>query len=389
MADFSQIPIEMRQAKRWLVWCNKSGRKLPYYISGKERGRGGVLDNDKDIKQLSTFDDAVKAFNTGKYSGIGFALGKDGEGYWQGIDLDKVTENKLLSLASQLPSYVEVSPSKNGFHAIGYGKEFKSLGSNGTGTEAYTGKRYFTVTGQKVRGELCDVSEFVNDVLINIHDAKNNPCLESSEVSEVLEVLEVLDAREEGREKSILNIPSLSDLPDRCKPNAIGRRHETIFKLARHLKSLNPNAKPLEFRDYVREWFEKCLNNIGTKDFSITWVEFKNAWTRIKTLEGDAGMTEIVNKVNFDTVAPPELSKLFYEGSSWTCVQLCYLLSKCNEDGVFFLSSYKIQELLKIPQRSACNVLTSMVDDGILIIIKKGTTRLATRYKYIGVALDI
>jgi len=191
MTDFTKIPHEMKQARRWLVWRDEEGRKLPYYISGKARGRGGVLDSDKDIKQLSTFDDAVTAFNTGKYSGIGFALGKDKEGYWQGIDLDKVTENKLHSLASQLPSYVEVSPSKNGFHAIGYGKVFKTLGSNGTGTEAYTGKRYFTVTGQKVRGEICDVSDFVNDVLLPIHVTSDNPCLESLESSDVSDVSDV------------------------------------------------------------------------------------------------------------------------------------------------------------------------------------------------------
>jgi hypothetical protein len=294
-----------------------------------------------------------------------------------------------------------VSPSQNGFHSIGYGKEFKSLGSNGTGTEAYIGKRYFTVTGQKVRGKVCDVSDFVNDVLLPIHDIKDNSCLESLDCSEVLEVLDVsdvfdvldvldvLDARGEEDEKNILNTPSLSDLPVRCKPNAIGRRHETIFALARHLKSLNPNANPSEFRDYVREWFNECLTNIGTKDFSLTWVEFKNAWSRITTLEGDTGMDEIVNKVNFDTVAPSDLHKLFYEGSSWACVQLCFLLSKLDGNGVFFLSGYKIKELLNIPQRSACNVLTSMVDDGILMVVEKGTTRLATRYKYVGTALDI
>ena len=51
--------------------------------------------------------------------------------------------------------------------------------------------------------------------------------------------------------------------------------------------SLNPNAKSSEFRDYLKAWFTESLKNIGTKDFSITWVEFKNAWKRIKTLEGE------------------------------------------------------------------------------------------------------
>lgn len=390
MADFSKIPKKMTQAKRWLVWRNEDGRKLPYYNNGKTRGKGGSLDDENDIKQLSTFDDAVTAFNTGKYSGIGFALGEDGEGYWQGIDLDKVDENNLSSLANQLPSYVEVSPSKNGFHAIGYGKQFEKLGSNGTGTEAYSCKRYFTVTGEKVRGEICDVSEFVADVIKPIHEVKNNSLpvedVEHVELTELhdSQIYKQGEEEKERKKEKTLNIVPIHELPERCKPQSLGTRNQVIFHLARHLKSLYPLASSNQFRKYVKEWHAESLPNMRTKGFTETWADFCNAWKKIKFLEGESIINKVASGVDFDTVAPPGYHEKGYEASGWACLQLCYGLSTCMEDKTFFLSGRKVEEVLKIPQRTAANMLNLMVDDAILMVIMKGDRHKATTYKYIG-----
>jgi primase-polymerase (primpol)-like protein len=174
-ADWEErpIPVAMRKVRRWLVWryYHRGGdkpRKVPYYASGKMRGKGIALDSPQDLANLVTFDEVCEV--AGKYSGIGFALGPDASGnVWQGIDLDGIQEAGLEQLAKTLPGYAERSPSSMGLHAIGLGRPFKTLGSNGTGIEAYCAKRYFTVTGDYVRGNLCCLADFVESRLAPLH----------------------------------------------------------------------------------------------------------------------------------------------------------------------------------------------------------------------------
>jgi len=81
-------------------------------------------------------------------------------------------------LVPDLPGYTEMSPSGRGYHAIGYGPHFPTLGSNSTGIEAYAAGRFFTVTGEGAGiGEPCDLSDFVASRLAPMHKgmASNAP----------------------------------------------------------------------------------------------------------------------------------------------------------------------------------------------------------------------
>jgi len=160
-----QIPQKIRNAKRWLVWRlekdeHNSDRtlKVPYYANGKRRR--GTLDTPEDLERLSTYKDAKKALDSGEYSGLGFALGKDGDGYWQGIDLDQVSANDNHHIAESLPGYVELSPSGKGVHALGYGEYFKNKNlSKEKGWEYYSRAKFFTVTERILRAD--DVEDLV------------------------------------------------------------------------------------------------------------------------------------------------------------------------------------------------------------------------------------
>ncbi len=149
----SNVPQAMQDARRWLVHRGKR----PFYVSGAPRS--GTLDSPQDLAQMGTFEQAVAALQAGTFDGVGFALG-DG---WQGIDLDKVDDNSLAHLVPDLPGYVERSPSGKGWHAIGFGTTFDSLASDGSGLEAYSGRRYFTVTGDEGRGQPECLAQFVRE----------------------------------------------------------------------------------------------------------------------------------------------------------------------------------------------------------------------------------
>ena len=175
-----EIPDEMKAARRWILWKEEhvEGRpkpqKVPYYTTGSKRN--GELDTPQDLARLDTFEGALGRLASGRYTGLGFALGQDEDGlHWQGIDLDDIAEHPpVAAIVDMLPGYVETSPSGLGLHAIGKGRDFESLGSNGTGTEAYAKGRYFTVTGDSKGGELTDLATFVARTITPLHDG-NKP----------------------------------------------------------------------------------------------------------------------------------------------------------------------------------------------------------------------
>lgn len=178
--DFDGLPESMRAARRWLVWRSeenpdptKKPRKVPYYSNGSKRH--GELDTPAERALLASLDEALRALQTGRYTGLGFALGPDGtDNVWQGIDLDDLPNRSHLGdIADDLPGYTEVSPSGRGKHAIGYGKPFVSLGSNSTGIEAYARGRFFTVTGAGagIHPPTC-LADFVEQCLKPIHGSR-------------------------------------------------------------------------------------------------------------------------------------------------------------------------------------------------------------------------
>jgi hypothetical protein len=180
----------LKAAQVWLLWKSvqrvdkPKPDKIPYYVSG--RRRQGVLDGAEDRANLTSYAGAVAAMEAapGVYAGLAIALGPDGNGgCWQGIDLDAIVGNGLADIADLWTRgscaslcYVEMSPSGQGLHIIGYGRSFRSLGSNGTGIEAYAGGRFFTFTGVPIVGgaenQLYDLADYVERELASRHTSQ-------------------------------------------------------------------------------------------------------------------------------------------------------------------------------------------------------------------------
>lgn len=172
----ANVDPQLRAEPRWLLWkliyraTPAKPLKIPYYSDGSPRRK---TDDARDRSNLSTFDNAVARYQAGGFQGLGFALGPDGTGkYWQGIDLDDIASNGLQQLVNALPGYRELSPSGKGVHAIGRGDPFPTLGSNGSGIEAYFQKRYLTVTGEPLGGELGCIAKFARGPLGALHHVK-------------------------------------------------------------------------------------------------------------------------------------------------------------------------------------------------------------------------
>lgn len=268
--NFDNLPDEMRNAKRWLLYKNepnltpnKKARKVPYYVTGIKRH--GVLDTPTDMAELSTFKEALLVLETDSYAGLGFALGPDAKAgyYWQGIDLDGIKEHPEFSyITDDMPGYTEQSPSGNGMHAIGYGRKFQSLGSNASGIEAYSGGRFFTVTGDYsgIHSPCC-LASFVEDYLTPIHNkGKAHPVDTSIE-----SIHEVITAKQITELRSALLFLRADD-------------RELWVQVGHALKMLGNVGRGL-----FMEWSSQS-DKFEFKNAASTWESFKPINTTYKTV---------------------------------------------------------------------------------------------------------
>jgi len=144
----ANIPEEMRQRPQWVVWRleERDGKptKVPYIAGGVGKA------DTTDLMTWRSFEEAVQALETGRYSGVGFVF-CSGDPF-TGVDLDKCRDPETgeikewaEKIIEALGGYAEVSQSGTGVHIIVRGKgPNKKRG----GVEAYSSERYFAMTGR-------------------------------------------------------------------------------------------------------------------------------------------------------------------------------------------------------------------------------------------------
>jgi primase-polymerase (primpol)-like protein len=144
------LPEEMRQRPQWVVWKleKRPGEdkptKVPYIAGGVGKAK------NTDLMTWRTFEEAIGALETGRYSGVGFVF-SSGDPF-AGIDLDDCRDPETGELepwaekaVEVFGGYAEVSQSGTGVHIIVRGKApNKKRGK----AEAYSSERFFAMTGR-------------------------------------------------------------------------------------------------------------------------------------------------------------------------------------------------------------------------------------------------
>ena len=148
---FNRIPVEMRDYAQWIVWRYED-RDAPKPVKVPYSPRTGKCADVTRSETWTTFDEAVAAFETGAYSGIGFVLTHDDP--YAFIDLDDTKGDKeaferQLKIYQEFDSYAELSPSGKGLHVIVRGGV--EAGRKRSGIEVYSAYRYMTMTGNVYR----------------------------------------------------------------------------------------------------------------------------------------------------------------------------------------------------------------------------------------------
>lgn len=161
----TKVPEQLRSRPQWVLWRNetRSGRptKVPVSVSGN-------LAKSNDPTTWTTFEAVYEMLRGGSYDGLGYVFAADDP--FCGIDLDGcrdpasgVVADWAREMLLQLNSYSEVSPSQTGVKVFveaqlpaGKGRkqalDYELVGNKQPAVEMYDQGRYFTVTGQRLRG---------------------------------------------------------------------------------------------------------------------------------------------------------------------------------------------------------------------------------------------
>ena len=354
---FENFPKELQRHDQWVVWKGKKILYDPTRLNSKA--------NVNDPYSWGSFNQADAAYSEGGWLGVGFVLTGNGIA---GIDLDKCVVNGepnkvALQLMADLDApYIEYSPSGNGLRAFGFSNQ-SITGVRGQldslSVELYTKGRYLTVTGHVIKNEPFRVLRSFEALAARIRCQPTEDTESNSSVS------------------SVSSVGEHFVFPASTFPTGIGQRHRAVFELARWLKGTEPNATRERQQAVVKVWHAMHLQVIGTKEFSISWAEFRNAWERVKQ---PYGATLAICLSTLPT-APDIAALRGYGPKAIHLAQICLALQAHAGDSPFFLGARKAGELIDCHFTDAATLLRCFVLEGWLKLVKAGAGSKASRYK--------
>ena len=196
-----------------------------------------------------------------------------------------------------------------------------------------------------------------------------------TEITETTEKTETTDA--------ILSAVSvtLDDVLRHARPQRPGQRNRCLLDLARGLRfNLRMADSPLsELKPIVRRWHADALPFISTKVFDETWSDFIHAWPHARHGLGDVLAAAWQASQSLDL--PPE-SAAYDSKPVRALVSLCCHLGRQSPDGRFFLSTHSAGRLLGEQSMQVLRWLRMLTADGVIEVVKIGTERRATRYRW-------
>ena len=141
------IPGELKVRPQWVLWKAVGDKpdKVPY------SARSGRRASSTDLLMWSTFQEALEAYESGEYAGVGFVFSSADP--YTGIDLDDCVDGDgeialwALEIVRYFDSYTELSATGTGLHIIVRGNVPNRRKDE---VEVYSSKRFFTVTGHVV-----------------------------------------------------------------------------------------------------------------------------------------------------------------------------------------------------------------------------------------------
>ena len=169
-------------------------------------------------------------------------------------------------------------------------------------------------------------------------------------------------------------------------PESSGQRNRQVFELARALKAVPwlADATVDDLEPYVRRWHELGLAKgvIGTKPFEETWIDFSQAWPKVKFPKGEEPMAAIFRRAQ-EAELPHAAQKYEQEGVR-LLLALCRELQRASGENPFFLGCRTAGRLLGVDHTTAWRWLFLLQRRRDIEEVEKGSrsSRRASRWRY-------
>ncbi len=146
------IPQELQHHDRWVLWQSQTQGNRRAKVPVRPNKQFAAVNNPD---HWTDFESVWDAYQSGRFSGLGFCLAGDGLVF---VDYDSAGDRLEPSDLGdfEVRGWTERSPSGNGLHTVVIGRKpvvecrFKPQNSKIKEIEVYDRDRYFTVTGHTV-----------------------------------------------------------------------------------------------------------------------------------------------------------------------------------------------------------------------------------------------
>jgi putative DNA primase/helicase len=262
--EVEAIPATLKELRQWVVWRyeertnakrEKKITKVPY------RPRlAGMIEAKADTRATwGSFNEALAALETKKFSGLGFVFSDDDP--YCGVDLDGCIDletgeinSEAADIVGHLNTYTELSPSGSGLHIICQADLTGLAGRHNTKTnrEMYSSGRFFTMTG-------------------NVYGEPRPPAQRQSEIEAVHKIIfpdkyQAAKPREEAKPKASPFDTNLSDsaLLEKMFAAKNGQAIKQLWDGDLSAYNDDPSAADLGLASYLTWWCNYDLARADT-----------------------------------------------------------------------------------------------------------------------------
>lgn len=174
-------------------------------------------------------------------------------------------------------------------------------------------------------------------------------------------------------------------------PSASGTRNRELFMLAKRLRGIPALAgvNPRCLRPIVDAWYEQAKATMSDEhNADDCWAQFLYDWPRVKH-PGDMDVSALAREVVKGPPHPASEALGFTSPHKRALVGLCAKMQDTQGDSPFFLSCRDAADALTAAlgtpiDHKACSIyLGALVAAGVLVVVVKGDTKRATRYRFV------
>lgn len=149
------------------------------------------------------------------------------------------------------------------------------------------------------------------------------------------------------------------------------------------MKAEFPEATKAELRAIALKWHEVASPVIGTTDFAVTLADFMRGVEKVRQPYGTV-LQVLLSKMDEEAAPLPEVvAALGYGGACNRLLRICAALQAHQGAEPFFLSARQAGTLIDVHFTDASKMLSTLVIDGVLQLVSRGSGKVASRYRYV------